>query len=502
MVSINTPINCNILHYIYYIKRFKNKQISYLMDINIWKTSNDETQNNAITTKINNLLESKSFGTKLLNQSNTKFDVLEKYVYDTAMYHLKRLNITENYCVEFWCKNKFSTHTLHVDCDENEKKKLNYLYPLLSCVTYFDNNMIPTIITNIDMERYMYKDFDDNIELFFSFPIINKQITFNPTNFHGAVALNENNVLNPNRTIIAINLWTTPPSNIEYYTSDENDNEKLYNNVDTILTLTESNVVPTEIKLSKKELNYNLLNNMLYKQSMDSCYTFNDLICHDTNQNMSGYKIVLDLTIEVTEFNLSLKNKYGDILNDINEIMEKKDLKYNRFLQRFIYKNIYTSDVCKWIIIESEKYAQQNGGWTTKRHNDYPTTDLPAEKIQSIFGFILNSFGTINTLVKKSYNLPDDIELNINDLFIVKYECDQQNYLELHQDGSFMSFNILLSNNSDFEGGGTYFDDGLTSKTEQGDLLIHSSKIKHGGNPITKGKRYLLVGFVNLQLVV
>ena len=65
-----------------------------------------------------------------------------------------------------------------------------------------------------------------------------------------------------------------------------------------------------------------------------------------------------------------------------------------------------------------------------------------------------------------------------------------------------MSFNILLSNNSDFEGGGTYFDDGLTSKTEQGDLLIHSSKIKHSGKPITKGKRYLLVGFVNLQLLV
>ena len=107
------------------------------MDINIWKTSNDETQNNAITTKINNLLESKSFGTKLLNQSNTKFDVLEKYVYDTAMYHLKRLNITENYCVEFWCKNKFSTHTLHVDCDENEKKKTKLFISIIIMCNLF-----------------------------------------------------------------------------------------------------------------------------------------------------------------------------------------------------------------------------------------------------------------------------------------------------------------------------------------------------------------------------
>lgn len=472
------------------------------MNINIWKTSNNESQNNDIIAKINKLLDSNPVGTKLLNLSNTQFDVLEKYVYDTAMYHLKRLNITDNYYVEFWCKNKFLTHMLHVDCDENERKKVNYVYPLLSCVTYLDDSMIPTLITNIDMERYMYKEFDNNIELFFSFPDINKQITFNPEYFHGSAVLNEDDLLNTNRTIIAINLWTNPPSNIEYYVSNKNDSEKLYNNVDTILTLTESSVSPREIKLSKKVLNHNLLDSILYKKSINPFYKFNDLIDHYTNKNMSGYKLVLDLTIEATEINLSLKTKYGDIINDINEIMDKTDVKYNRFLQRFTYKNIYTIDVCNWIIAESEKYAQLNGGWTTKRHDNYPTTDLPAENIHSIFGFILHSFGTINTLVKASYNLPDNIELNISDLFIVKYECSQQNYLELHQDGSFMSFNILLSNNSDFEGGGTYFDDGLTSKTEQGDLLIHSSKIKHSGKPITKGKRYLLVGFVNLQLSI
>jgi predicted 2-oxoglutarate/Fe(II)-dependent dioxygenase YbiX len=72
----------------------------------------------------------------------------------------------------------------------------------------------------------------------------------------------------------------------------------------------------------------------------------------------------------------------------------------------------------------------------------------------------------------------------------------------MHRDGSFLSFNILLSHAADFEGGGTYFDDGLTAYLEQGDILIHSSKIKHAGLPITKGTRYLLVGFLNLDLSV
>ena len=472
------------------------------MDINIWQTSNTEIINSAILAKINNLVETNMTCTYLLNISNSKFDILEKYVYDTAMYHLKRLNITETYYIEFWVKNKFMTHTLHVDCDENEKHtKETYSYPFLSCLSYFNDATTPTVISNIDIERCMYKEFDSNIELFFSFPETNKHITFNPENYHGSVTLNENDILDANRHIIAINLWTRPPSNVEYYVSNENESDKLHKSADTIITLVESNVIPTEIKLSKKILNFHLFDNILYKQSTNALYHFNDLIGHSTKQNASGYKLVLDPTIEATEFNLTLKNKYGDVVNDINEIMEK-DLKYNRFLQRFTYKNIYTHDICNWIIDESEKYADQNGGWTTRRHVSYPTTDLPVLSIQSISGFIMNSMSTITSLIRQSYNLQDGLFLGMNDLFIVKYEHSQQNYLELHKDGAFLSFNILLSNNSDFEGGGTYFDDGLTSKPERGDLLIHASKIKHSGIPITKGKRYLLVGFANLKLVI
>ena len=72
----------------------------------------------------------------------------------------------------------------------------------------------------------------------------------------------------------------------------------------------------------------------------------------------------------------------------------------------------------------------------------------------------------------------------------------------MHHDGSFLSFNILLSDTNDFNGGGTYFDDGLTTHLEQGDILIHSSRIRHAGLPITKGTRYLLVGFINIDIPI
>lgn len=214
----------------------------------------------------------------------------------------------------------------------------------------------------------------------------------------------------------------------------------------------------------------------------------------------SCHEFVLDSTVERKEINAKLKNKYGDIIDDINEIMDEKAiLKYNRFLQRFHYTKVYTLDLCRYIINESEKHAANNGGWTTKRHINYPTTDLPVEKIPSIFGLVLETLHTIVKKVKKSYGLKDDMVVGVQDLFIVKYKDNEQNGLDMHCDNSFLSFNILLSDNEDFEGGGTYFDDGLTAYLEQGDILIHSSKIKHAGLPITKGTRYLLVGFLNIM---
>ena len=109
-------------------------------------------------------------GISLLDMNKSTYSILEKYVYDIAMFHIKRLQncennisdnevLKENYYVEFWVKAKYETSTLHVDCDEYlRKNQLEYNYPVLSSVTYLNDSNIPTVITNIDMDRYMYKE--------------------------------------------------------------------------------------------------------------------------------------------------------------------------------------------------------------------------------------------------------------------------------------------------------------------------------------------------------
>lgn len=466
------------------------------MELQVWNTNNTPEYNNLIKEKINNLVIEKNFtGTRLLNTKKTNFDILEKYVYDLSKIHTKSLNLTDNnYFVEFWFKNKFETPCLHVDCDEHEKmEKSIYNYPLLSCVSYFNKTNTPTVVSNVDMDKFIYKEFHTDNNFYFSFPNINKHITFNPSFFHGTAILTDNYDLTEERIIIAFNIWKTQPINIQYYDNYNYQSDYKENNIFLINKNTDD---IKNIPISEQELNFDTMEDILYNNNSNAFKKFNKWI-----DNSLTCRIIADKNIDLNMKNDKLINKYGTIINDINYIKENT-IKYNRFFQRFIYNRFYNSDICNWIIYESEKYASNNGGWTTKRHINYPTTDIPVHLINSISTFIFQSSINICNFIKESYQIPNEMGLDIQDLFIVKYEHDKQNFLEPHKDGSFISFNILLTNPSDFEGGGTEFEDGLITKNMQGDLFIHSSLITHSGIPITKGKRYLLVGFINLKLII
>jgi hypothetical protein len=500
--------------------------------INTWNIQVDEQCDQKIRQEID--LNFVHNNTMLLDLTKSSYSLIEKYIYDIAMFHFARLNITdmENHFVEFWCKSKFETHPLHIDCDETLKKTCNqYEYPLLSCVTYLnDASNNPTIITNVDLECYKYKEFEEQCEIVLSLPIRNKHIAFDGHFFHGSTTLshvddtymNELNV----RYIIAINLWNKKPTHIEYYIPNEQepsmnnatennnnnnameDNNIMFKKDVNLINLSACVIGICSVNVSNDIINFNLFNDILYNKKTDTCYVFNELIqkwivdnSSDANGHITTFKFVLDNSIKEKQRQVELKNKYGDIMDDFKAIIDKTiDLKYNRFLQRFTFPNLYSSDMCNYIVGECERYASKNGGWTVDRHTSYPTTDLPVDKIPSIFGLILETLKTITSRVSSSYGLHNEMSINVKDLFVVKYSHDAQNHLEMHCDGSFLSFSILLNDSSEFDGGGTYFDDGLTCFLNKGDMLLHSSQIKHSGLPITRGKRYLLVGFMNVDM--
>jgi len=460
-------------------------------NIDIWNINYNTPTQNIIDFFYSNQSPTSTY---LLDLQKSSYSLIEHVVHKISMFHFKRLNIeiTQNIFVEFWWKTNTHQDEFHLDCDEHVKKTSSkYIHPLLSTVTYFNNHNCPTIITNIDFNTYKFKEFDNQNSLFVSFPRTEKHITFNSTLFHGTSNFfYENDHIEP-RYILAINLWNQQPQNIDYYNPDITtyiDNSEI--------SITQNKNTPINQYVSPDFIDFNFFQSLLYNRTNNLFLKFGKLL--QLPLEYDSFLFIKDDPIK-NNLQLSLNHDQKNIAGDIQYILDHvTNIKYNRFFQRFLFSNIYTPDICKWIINESELYAKNNGGWITNRHNAYPTTDLPVHYIKSIFNFICETFETISYKIKDSYELDENIKINFTDVFVVKYKLEEQHFLEMHQDGSFLSFQILLSNNTDFEGGGTYFEDGLTMKPKQGDLILHSSKIKHSGLPITKGIRYILVGFVDL----
>jgi len=92
-------------------------------------------------------------------------------------------------------------------------------------------------------------------------------------------------------------------------------------------------------------------------------------------------------------------------------------------------------------------------------------------------------------------------------LFIVRYSAASGRPggrgLKLHKDETALTFNMCLSPQDGFEGGGTYFPaasadvDGILLRPTPGYCLVHDGNIRHAGNDVISGDRFILVGFYN-----
>lgn len=151
-------------------------------------------------------------------------------------------------------------------------------------------------------------------------------------------------------------------------------------------------------------------------------------------------------------------------------------------------------------------------GWLTKRHSRHPTTDFSLHDAPQVWAA---AEPTVTHVVLPTLHRlyfgggggngeeSSGVRLTINDLFYVRYDGDTagaQRELEPHRDGSLLSFSIALTSPSSFTGGGTRFvgADQVMRPEQAGDLVTHSGKVLHAGEPVTAGVRDILVGFVTV----
>lgn len=400
-----------------------------------------------------------------------KFEQTDDYINQLILFNCNKINVNPNeVTIEYSIENP--------DYNKTKFTKSNLL---LSSITFLnDTPNVYLLITDITFDKYKYKKYvnNENNKIFVSESEKNKHIIYDSTKAIIFVNREQSKV----EPVLFINIYNSPPK-LEYNHS------------------TERNINITEIKRENITINnyfnFDFYEKLLYQRNADCLNYIWPIFDKMTSYTNIEFTDMFDINVETTK---KLKNKYGDVIQDILEI-NKLNFKVNRFFQRFTFKNFMSKEVCNWFVEETEKYVADHG-WNTKNFENYITTDIDLIKLKNIQEYFLKyELKKIMKLIEQSYCLPPETSYDITDLNIIKYDNENISGLNKHTDSSFLTFNIALNSANEYEGGGTYFDDGLTCKNDIGDMLIHCGKIDHIGIPIKKGVRYILVGFINIKYV-
>ena len=351
--------------------------------------------------------------------------------------------------------------------------------PLISSVTILnDSPNILAVFTDISADVYKYKKYKNNEKRKLCVLTLEnkKHITYN--------ASNASLFMNRNSECAKVALFMNIFESSQEQPSFDEEPSASFNNIEI-----------RNVEINNK-FNFEFYQNLLYKNNK-YCMNFIWMILDDgTHTKNIEFADVFDINVENDK---KIKIKYGgNLIEDIVEMNNFK-CKSNRFYQRFQIKNILSKKICNWFVDEIEKHAKING-WKTDNFKKHVTNDITLSDLKTIHDYFFNyELTNIINMIEKMYCLPSTIKYEIANLNIIKYSNDLIAGLEKHTDSSFITFNISLNDVSEYEGGGTSFNDGLTFKNEIGEMLIHCGKMDHIGLPVKKGARYILVGLMNIK---
>lgn len=399
----------------------------------------------------------------LLNIEQENFTIIEKIVYELVLFHIEKLELKiSDIYIEFYIENLISSK-MNNDYYKNEFNET--FSPIVSTITYLNNNNITDLFTNIEMESYKFKNFNKNNILGFSFPKFLKHISFEGSKyFHGIY-----NLFNElqERITLKVNIWTKK-INVNFYENKIGKSNFLNKN-DNIVFITEKN--NKCIIDNVESLNEEMLENILYKNYIN----FEGEILENLLKKYNDNDIII------------FENKVINLNKDIYKQQKIINISSKKFLQRFIFKNFYDKFICNFIV--NEMISSFNN---IINYNNHEIIDI--EINPRIMNLILTSFQLIIENIKKSYCLKNNNSYNINKIFILKNNISVLN--NFFNDNSSITINIIL--NSKYEGGSLMFDDDLENNLEMGDMIIFSGETNHKYLPIINGSQYILVGLINI----
>jgi len=220
--------------------------------------------------------------------------------------------------------------------------------------------------------------------------------------------------------------------------------------------------------------------------------------------------------IPPAELVTSIEREFDSHVPDRFEVLARHDFEITAIDEKYdIYRGrMFTQEQCKQLVRMSEYSAYRGIGTSTVGSgwgNEIYTLTSQHMQCKDVPGFLHVTKQLFRDLLEEMHSLfPDQLHKGSIDFatdtepHLVKYSGKARG-TKMHTDNSqfvYITVNVLLSDNADFDGGGTYIkvlDD--TIRLEQGEMLIHLGDLEHAGADITSGVRHLLIAFLKCEWI-
>jgi hypothetical protein len=329
--------------------------------------------------------------------------------------------------IEFW---QPDTSISSFQISYIKKEGILYENPKSTFILFLSDDAPSIISLDLDFDQYKYKTFTSENKAIIIPPKKGKVVSINPNHFYGFhnLNINQNIILTQDSNILMINIWTTKPPHLEYYT------DKIMDENTTKLD-TSQEVVYIENSI----FNETFYEQLLYKKN-------NQIITDLYEQIKENYPFINTDTSNLIIYSQKkpfknpkyfqeTREKYGNIINDIYEI-EVNNIVPKNLLQKMNIPFFFSLPITNWYNLEINKNQKL---WQPVKNS---TSNFSLEALPYLTTLIYTHTDQIINKIKETYQL-GGLNISINKYFIEKMQLDKENKID-KINNFFLSVYIVL----------------------------------------------------------
>lgn len=459
-----------------------------------------------------------------MNNRNIKYNTLELFIYNLVKFQMEKKGILDDdkkYYITFILEYN-PMKKLNIQYDEYAKVYTNkFMYPILSSVTFFEEQKNPFLFTFLDFDNYKYKIYENQNYCAFVFPKKFQTIQFDGSKYFGETVVFEENSTTKNPRLI-INVFEDLPEKVEIYNNKLEKNkirsDLVFNNENVVdLIISQENVIgnTSEIIIDRNDTMGDLFfNELFYSNELTRQNILQDIFenmnqykskdnpieINESNNNIISTKITYNKIEQVKTYEALIKKFNVALITDVYEVHKNMELsKTNRYAKQIVINDIMNKAYCEWLIGEFER-SVKTANTSLIYDKNYIFTNLSSlnHLVRPTLCLLTSLFDKLN-VINSSVNL----SYNINEIFIIKY-CNNTDLKTDVKDGesfkkkSDINIVILLNQNSMDYSGFFFEKNNKCFHLNIGEALIFNNSNSYNDIEIKDGEIYIL--YISLSL--